>query len=141
MILSRTAVYAIRAMLHLAEQEQSMPVRADDVADALGIPRNYLSKILHTLARRGLLESSRGPNGGFRLTQPSKDMTLLSVVQCFSEDMGKIHCLLGRAECLDEDPCPAHASWKGVAAAIRVFFHDTTVADLIKTNPPGGANG
>ena len=65
-MLSQTSEHAIRAVLFLAQQHGE-PVSADRVAGALGAPANYLGKTLNMLARRGLLASSRGPAGGFRL--------------------------------------------------------------------------
>jgi len=131
LILSQTAVYALRAMLHLAERPDGGPVRVDDIAAALDVPRNYLSKILHVLARRGLLGSARGPGGGFSLAA-SPDGTMLTDVAALFDDMDKERCLLGRAECRDDDPCPAHGRWKEVAAAVQAFFRDTTLADLAR---------
>ena len=68
-MLSRTSQYALRAILYLADQPVERSVRAIDVAENLDVPANYLSKILHTLARSGLLISERGPRGGFRLAR------------------------------------------------------------------------
>lgn len=131
MILSRTAMYALRAMLHLAERPDDRPVRVDDIASALDVPRNYLSKILHVLARQGLLRSARGPRGGFRLARSPSRTTLLDVAGCF-DDMDRERCLLGRPECRDDDPCPAHDQWKNVAAELHAFFRNTTIADLVR---------
>ncbi len=135
MILSQTAVYALRAMLHLAERPNDHPVRVDDIASALDVPRNYLSKILHVLARRGLLRSARGPGGGFSLARSPGRTTLLEVAGHF-DDMNRERCLLGRPECKDDDPCPAHGQWKDVAAALHAFFRKTTIADLARRGTP-----
>lgn len=131
MILSQTAVYALRAMLHLAERPDDQPVPVGEIASALDVPRNYLSKILHVLARRGLLRSARGPGGGFGLVDPPSRTTLLEVVAHF-DDLNRDRCLLGRPECREDDPCPAHGQWKEVAAALHAFFHNTTIADLAR---------
>lgn len=135
MILSQTAVYALRAMLHLAERPDDQPVPVGEIASALDVPRNYLSKILHVLARRGLLRSARGPGGGFSLVLPPARTTLLEVAAHF-DDMNRDRCLLGRPECRDEDPCPAHGQWKDVAAALHAFFSNTTIADLARRPTP-----
>lgn len=132
MILSQTAVYALRAMLHLAERPDDLPVRVDDIASALDVPRNYLSKILHVLARQGLLKSTRGPGGGFRLARSPGRTTLLEVAGHF-DDMDGERCLLGRPECRDDDPCPAHGQWKEVAAGLHAFFRNTTIADIARS--------
>lgn len=131
MIASQTTVYALRAMLYLAERIDTHPVRVDDIATALEVPRNYLSKILHVLARRGLLRSARGPGGGFSLAKSPRRTTLLEIAAHF-DDMSPGRCLLGRPECRDDDPCPAHGQWREVATTLHAFFRDTTLADLAR---------
>ncbi len=127
MILSQTAVYALRAVIHLAESGERAPVRVDDMAEALGVPRNYLSKILHTLARSRVLASTRGPGGGFRLAVPARELRLLDVVRHFDPIGEERTCLLGRATCSDAEPCAAHERWQATATELRSFFRNTTV--------------
>ena len=133
-MLSQTAIYSLKAMLCLAEAEGEGPVRVEDIAQALDVPRNYLSKILHVLARDGLLTSTRGPGGGFRLSKPAVDIKLAEVVrqEGIPSESG---CLLGRERCSDVDPCPAHHRWKDVSKAVRDFFEQTSLADLSKNEP------
>src|SRR6188768_3085965 len=66
-MLSQTIEYALRASLHIARSHPNS-VRVTEIADATDAPRNYLAKILGQLARAGLLESTRGPTGGFRFS-------------------------------------------------------------------------
>src|SRR5690348_15389074 len=67
-VLNDTAEYALRAALYIAQNGTAQkPAQAEQVAAALDIPRNYLSKILHIYTRNGVLLSTRGPNGGFWL--------------------------------------------------------------------------
>lgn len=136
MTLSRTSQYALRAALHLAREPADRLARAGEVAEALGVPSNYLSKILHAMTRAGLLVSERGPTGGFRLARPADEMPLADIVATFDELGGDRRCLLGRPECLDASPCAAHAHWKEVAERVHDFFEETTVADLLGTRPP-----
>ena len=130
MILSQTAVYALKAAMHLAESQGDGPVRVDDIAGALDVPRNYLSKILHLLARAGVLTSLRGPHGGFTLGKDAHDMPLSEVIAPFDDFTPSSACFLGREICSDANPCAAHARWKGVFAEVQAFLNDTTVHDL-----------
>jgi Rrf2 family transcriptional regulator, iron-sulfur cluster assembly transcription factor len=129
-MLSNTGEYALRAVLYLAEREGSGPVRVDDIAADLAVPRNYLSKILHALVKRGILHSLRGPKGGFELALPSSLVTLYDAVEPF-EDIERRMCLLGRSECSDEAPCAVHGRWKGVATEVALFFRETTLSDVV----------
>jgi Rrf2 family protein len=127
--LPRTAAYALRAVEFIAGAPAGEPVRVGEIAAALKVPRNYLSKTLHQLARAGVLHSTRGPRGGFRLAKRPARLTLAEVVGPFLPAEGRV-CVLGRAACSDSAPCPAHGRWKEVAALMRGFFARTTVADL-----------
>jgi Rrf2 family protein len=142
-MLSQTAEYALRATLHIARQEGDVPVRAEEVAAALDVPRNYLSKILHALGRRGVLTSTRGPQGGFRLAVPAEKIRIAQIVEVFDPDIldERSRCLLGRTVCSDRNPCVAHERWKQVSATFRDFFRKTTLAELASPGapaPPGG---
>lgn len=134
MQLSQTAEYALRAVLAIAKEANGRAVGAARIAEELGIPANYLSKTLHQLARAGILESTRGKLGGFRLARPGARITLLEVVGEFDDIRGKRSCLLGRTTCSDHSPCIAHHRWKEVAETQAAFFRNTTVADLVATD-------
>lgn len=131
-MLSQTAEYALRAVLHLAQHSSHRPVRVGEMATALRIPHNYLSKILHQLARAGVLLSLRGKAGGFRLAVPPDRLPLSAVVMPFDRVDDRRRCLLGRPQCSDRTACAAHTRWKEVADTVAQFFRDTTVADLLE---------
>ena len=116
-------------MVHLA-QHDGAPLQATDLAAATSVPEDYLRKVLHELARGGVLTSVRGKRGGFRLAVPAEQLTLLRVVSRFDRLAEQRHCLLGRPECSDADPCPMHGHWKAIAEQIAAFFGGTTVADV-----------
>jgi Rrf2 family protein len=129
---SDTAEYALRAVLYLAEHRGSGPRRAAEIAVRLRVPANYLSKVLHALARADVVQSSRGKGGGFELSRHPRDISLLSVVSVFDSIDARRRCLLGREECSDEHACPVHARWGKLGEEIARFIRETTVADLAK---------
>lgn len=142
-MLSHSAAYALRAVVHLAAHGGRGPLQADAVARDLGTPRNYMSKVLHALTRAGVLTSVRGPHGGFALAVPAAALTLDRVVEPFAAPSQGVGCLLGADACADgrcgvRGVCAAHARWVGIAQAIRGFFVTTTVAALVaeeRTSP------
>jgi Rrf2 family protein len=138
LILSQTAEYALRAVLYIAQQAGEGPVRVAETSRALSLPQNYLSKTLHTLARVGVLASSRGPAGGFRLARPAGRISLAEIVSAFDRLDGRSRCLLGRPECSDANACAAHAHWKKTAEQLRRFFRTTSIADLMSAGPRRG---
>lgn len=130
-MLSQTAEHALRAILYLAQQDDKVPVAADHVAEALGAPRNYLSKTLHELARQGILDSTPGRKGGFTLAVPAEELSVADIVEVFDAPRKNPICMLGGEPCNDKEPCAAHRHWKRVETESRAPLTGTTVADLL----------
>lgn len=128
MRLTRTTRYAIRAVVELARHEGDR-VAAETLSRQLELPENYLSKTLHVLAGEGVLDSSRGPGGGYRLAVPADELPLMRVVEAFETLDASRECVLGREECSEADPCPVHEDWKEVAGPVASFFRRTTVGE------------
>lgn len=129
-MISRTAKYALRAVVHLAAEAREAPVPVDAVAEQLDVPRNYLSKTLHLLAKRDILTSSRGPGGGFELARPAGEISLADVVEVFDDLEARQGCLLGEASCSDATACAVHHRWKRLSTQVTAFFRETTVGAL-----------
>src|SRR5829696_86185 len=128
-MLSQTVEYALRATLYIA-REPSRSMRVNEIADAVDAPRNYLAKILGQLARAGILDSTRGPAGGFRLGSRPRDVALSDVVAVF-ESTDERRCLLGHGRCGENPSCTAHTQWAPIAQSMDGFFSHTTIADLL----------
>lgn len=130
-MLSRTGEYALRAVLLLAGRETDRAMPADAIADELDVPRNYLSKTLNRLVRRGVLRSGRGPRGGFRLACSPEELAVADVVAEFEERGSEWKCLMGGRACDPERPCAAHEQWKTWSRPLSQWMDGTTVADLL----------
>lgn len=129
-MLSNTSEYALQATLYIARHGER-PQKLAEIAEALDLPANYLSKTLHRLAAEGVLTSERGPSGGFRLARPPEGITLGDIIASFDPTRLSRRCLLGQGECSDATACSAHSRWKVIAQPMRLFFNETTVADLM----------
>jgi Rrf2 family protein len=81
MKLSRASSYPLAYLAHLAREKQDRPVASHDVARELDLPERFLLKVLTPLVSMGILRSVKGPNGGYSLARPPKDITLLEVVE------------------------------------------------------------
>jgi Rrf2 family protein len=130
-ILSRTAEYALRALLVLARHGIGRPLTADVLTEMTGTPANYLGKTLYALMKAGILRSARGPSGGFALETDPRTLTISQIVDVFSEPIGAPRCLLGTGLCDSSRPCDAHFQWKRVTSAAREPLRTTTIADLL----------
>lgn len=137
-MLSNTSEYALRATIYVAANGDGRLIPVGEIAEALEVPMNYLSKILHQLARDGVFASVRGPHGGFRLAIPPEKLALARIIGLFDDIVvERRRCLLGRPECSDVNPCGAHHKWKGVAVQVKDFFKGTTVAEVLANGALG----
>lgn len=134
-LLSNTAAYAIRAVVSIARSGRNDAMSVPDIARELKVPRNYLSKVLWVLAREGILESARGVGGGFRLVRSAETTYLAEIVAPFGGFASDQHCLLiqGRA-CSADAPCIAHTGWSDIAREIRIYFRETSIAALLRSD-------
>jgi Rrf2 family transcriptional regulator, nitric oxide-sensitive transcriptional repressor len=130
-MLSTTSQYALRALCHLARQSGEA-VLGRDLAQSVEIPANYLSKVLLTLRNAGLVDTSRGSGGGYRLRKPADEIYLIDVVELF-EDVSrtKPSCFLGRTRvCSETTPCTAHSTLRGLLAAYSNFLTSTPLSAI-----------
>ena len=127
---SRTAEYAVRAMVVLANQPPGRLTGAREVSQAEQIPGAFLWKILQNLARRKLIRSFKGVRGGYELARPAAEIKLEDIVEATDGEDVVGGCVLGLAECSEDNPCPLHDSWKEVKAKLTEMLEQTTLADL-----------
>ena len=130
MIFSRPCEYAIHAMTYLAATSGASAC-ADEIAKAEEIPLPILSKVLQDLARKGLLDSRRGPGGGFRLSRRPELITLRDIVAAVDSLDEFLRCVTGLPNCSDETPCPLHETWKQMRTSLMKSFETTTLLDMV----------
>ncbi len=133
-MLSRTSEYALRAMIYLASHPQDWPICGKDIAQATGVPRKYLSKILADLVRGGMLESARGKSGGFNLVCPADETFLFDILASFESFEPRYLPFMNRNR-NDSHPCQAHLDWKKVVDAEQQYLRTTTLQQITVTNP------
>ncbi|MEW5702545.1 MAG: Rrf2 family transcriptional regulator [Candidatus Zixiibacteriota bacterium] len=126
---SRTAEYAVRAMAALQQYHDAL-IGAAALSQSTGIPANYLSKIMHALGRAGLVDSTRGPGGGFRLSKPADRVTAYEIVRLFDDLVGQRRCFLGNKTCSATHACAAHHDWSRVWDNYESFLKKMTLERL-----------
>jgi Rrf2 family protein len=137
-MISITSEYALRALVVLAASGMGATMQTRELAAEANVPPSYLSKILATLRRTGLLGGSRGIRGGYSLARAPHEIRLIDVVELFEVVRPKDACLLGRSEgCDDDSPCSAHDEWKNVRQVYEEFLISRTIADLAQCGPTG----
>ncbi|MFQ5608581.1 MAG: RrF2 family transcriptional regulator [Candidatus Zixiibacteriota bacterium] len=113
MIFSPTCQYALRALIYLATHEKAGPVLGRTIAESETIPRQFLSKILHSLRNSGLVTSTMGPGGGYELARPARSIAVREVVAAIDGPLTLDEtCVLGLDECSDKNSCALHDQWK-----------------------------
>lgn len=134
MLVSSTLRYALSAVVYLAgrHEDGTGPVPKHQIAEATGIPGNYLSKLLHQLVQAGVLVSSRGPTGGFVFAVPPEELMLAQIAGPFTAFGSPMPCLLREGGCDLSNPCVAHEGWSAVAREYRDYFEETSVATLLE---------
>ncbi len=130
MIYSRSAEYAIRALVHMAALPEGQFAMVRQIAADAGIPPHFLAKILQDMVRDGFLRSSKGPGGGFRLRVAAEDISMLMIVEAV-DGVGRYdRCIGGSAECNDRVACGMHDSWMPLRSRIIEYLEGTSVANL-----------
>jgi Rrf2 family nitric oxide-sensitive transcriptional repressor len=134
MMVSRTAEYALRAVVWLANRP-GRTFSTARIAQHTRVPPGYLSAtIVPALTRAGLVESSPGRSGGVRLTRPPEDISLLDVVNAVDPCRRLLCCPLG-LESHQETLCPLHRRLDEAAAMVERAFAETTVAEMVADSP------
>lgn len=130
MLISQGCQYAMRAVLHMAQNEHA-PLLSKDIASRLDMPPHFLAKILRDLSKHGLLVSYKGRGGGFRLARPPAEITLAQIVLAV-EGEGFVHgCILGLPRCSDESPCLLHHQWSEIRTEILDMLGNRSVQQFI----------
>ncbi len=128
MLFSTATGYALRALAALPEDGTYS--LAKDLASRLELPGPYLAKILQGLVAAGILESVRGPKGGFRLLRPSHRITVGEVVTALEGPEALEGCIMGFPTCGGDHPCPLHDAWAAVKAQVTTSMTEATIRDL-----------
>lgn len=129
-MMTKTGTLAIRALMALAELPSGEYVGALQVAKQLNAPANYLSKLLQSLSRAGILESQKGSGGGFKLARSPEKVTLYEIIEPVEQIGRWERCIMGRATCSDSNPCALHHKWADISNRYLALLETTTLMDL-----------
>ncbi|MFP4144326.1 MAG: RrF2 family transcriptional regulator [Phycisphaeraceae bacterium] len=127
---SQSAEYALRAVVWLASHRE-MPLTNQQVARATQVPPSYLAKVLQALSRAGLVHAQRGPHGGFTLSRPPAELTLLDVVNAVDPVRRIQVCPLARRKHRKE-LCSLHACMDEAISLAEAHLARATVDTLIE---------
>lgn len=132
MRLSTKAQYAVRAMVSLNLHADGDPVSIRDISAREQISLSYLEQLFVKLRRGGIVDSVRGPGGGYVLARPAAQIRVDEIIDSVEETLVPVSCMDDQGRCLCPDQCVTHGVWHGLAAGIRQFLSSMTLDDLTR---------
>ena len=123
--------YAVTAMLDLAAHNDKGPISLADISDRQGISLSYLEQLFSRLRKRGLVQSTRGPGGGYQLHKAAEDISVAAVIAAVDEKVDTTRCG-GSRNCQANERCLTHDLWTDLSVQIRQFLGDISLSDLVE---------
>ena len=123
--------YAVTAMLDLALHHDRGPVALADIAARQGISLSYLEQLFSRLRKRGLVDSTRGPGGGYRLGLEPDAIIVSDVIGAVDERVDTTRCH-GKENCQDDERCLTHDLWMDLSRQIQEFLSGIDLAQLVE---------
>ena len=127
--LGRLTDYGIVLMAHLAGAGEG-PHAARDLAGETRLPLPAVSKLLKTLAREGLLVSSRGAKGGYQLARPAEEITVPEMIEALEGPIALTDCAIHEGSCSQEPRCHVRTPWQHINRAVHEALSRIRLADL-----------
>ncbi len=129
---SKACEYGIKATIFIASQSLlNERVSLKDIVGEIDSPEAFTAKILQQLTRNGILESSMGPTGGFKIEKKRIDEIMLSeIVDAIDGDSIYVNCGLGLKQCNAKKPCPVHDKFSVIREDLRKMLMTTSLFEL-----------
>jgi Rrf2 family protein len=123
-IFSKKCEYGLQAVLYLAAQTNREVISAEEIANKLSIPKEFVSKILQSLTESGIVDSRKGKSGGFAIAKDPKRIKLIDIVAAIDGLSMFSNCVLGFPHCNPENPCPLHDKWGELRSKAYSMLND-----------------
>jgi Rrf2 family iron-sulfur cluster assembly transcriptional regulator len=122
--------YAVTAMLDLAIHYKDGPITLSDISQRQGISLSYLEQLFSKLRKKGLVDSTRGPGGGYRLSRTAGDIKVAEIVTAIDEKVDATRCG-GEGNCQDDTRCLTHDLWMDLSNQIFDFLNSISLQHLV----------
>src|SRR5699024_3943057 len=134
---SKSCEYALRAVFYISRSTQEgKKVGVKEIAENIQSPEAFLGKILQRLSKEGIIQSAKGPNGGFFVTEENIKRPISDIVLSIDGKALLTGCGLGLKECSEDKPCPLHHYFKDIREQLKEMLDNITIDqfnnDLIK---------
>ena len=131
--------FAVTAMIDVAMHSGNGPVTLAGVSARQKISLSYLEQLFGKLRRHGLVESVRGPGGGYNLAQPATSVSVADIILAVDEPIDATQCG-GKENCLDDKRCMTHELWAALNAHIFSFLRSVTLEQLVRAQDKTAVN-
>jgi len=131
--------FAVTAMIDLAMRHGNGPVTLAGISDRQQISLSYLEQLFGKLRRHGLVESVRGPGGGYNLAKPTERITVAEIILAVDEPLDATRCG-GMANCQDEQRCMTHDLWTSLNERIYEYLTSVTLKDMVDKQKPSNVS-
>ncbi len=131
MRLSTKSRYGTRAVLDIALHSHNGPVTLNDISVRQEISRKYLGQIVHQLLAAGILESIRGPRGGYIMGRSPKKTKLGEIIRILDGSMAPVRCVDKSKTCNRTSKCATREVWVKIKESLESVVDDITIADLV----------
>jgi Rrf2 family protein len=140
-MLSNASKYAILSTLYLAEHSsEERKISVKEIADNIDVPSPFLAKLFQQLVRGKIISSTKGPHGGFYLSDKNKKKNVLDIIDNI-DGLNKLNgCFLGLHECDSTNPCPVHFIVVPFKNNILAKFRDLTIMEFAQEISDKGTN-
>lgn len=125
--------YAVTAMLDVALHAKAGPVPLADISLRQGISLSYLEQLFARLRKHGLVQSVRGPGGGYQLGLDAADISVSAVISAVDESVDATRCQ-GKSDCQSGAKCLTHSLWTDLSDRIEDFLTNITLGELVRKN-------
>lgn len=123
--------YAVTAMLDLAIHYKDGPITLADISKRQGISLSYLEQLFSRLRKNGLVDSARGPGGGYRLSRVASEICVADVITAVDEKVDAMRCE-GKGNCQDNGQCLTHELWCDLSDQIYSFLKSIDLGQLVE---------
>ena len=123
--------YAVTAMLDLAIHFNEGPITLADISQRQGISLSYLEQLFSRLRKKGLVDSVRGPGGGYRLSRSAYEIPVVDVITAVDEEVNATRCG-GLGNCQEDLPCLTHDLWMDLSRQIYDFLNGINLGQLVE---------
>ena len=128
---SNSSKYAIKAVLYLAlHTGDDTKLMVKDICKPINVPKAYLAKLLQDLSRHKIVSSTRGPKGGFYLSEQNKALVVMDIIDVIDGKKKLESCLLSLKDCNKDKPCPLHQTISSSRSKMIDILKTTSIKDL-----------